>query len=236
MNQAEYLCHSSGPWKNHKYFQKIGEGANAVYKYAKDKGTKLAGGAANVVDDIGRPKTSSGDYILDRGPKAMYDYYVTGEGYKKRADAKNWTGDPDAIRRQTTAAQKDYKERSLAGKLGVGERDRYYNAQDKYLSNKNSNRSTVEKNGLRDTAHAAKQAYDKTPLGKMESAGAKAKTKVSQISKSAKSTVAKGEKILKDFLTPKVTETVTNVSTGEKRTPSHSGTTINIKTGKVTRR
>ncbi len=37
MNSAEELCHSSGPWKKHKYFQKIGEGANAVYKYAKDK-------------------------------------------------------------------------------------------------------------------------------------------------------------------------------------------------------
>ena len=35
MNQAEVLCHSSGPWKKHKYFKKIGEGANAVYKYTK---------------------------------------------------------------------------------------------------------------------------------------------------------------------------------------------------------
>lgn len=35
MNNAEVLCHSSGPWKKHKYFQKIGEGANAVYKYSK---------------------------------------------------------------------------------------------------------------------------------------------------------------------------------------------------------
>lgn len=33
MNNAETLCHSSGPWKKHKYFQKIGEGAKAVYKY-----------------------------------------------------------------------------------------------------------------------------------------------------------------------------------------------------------
>lgn len=28
---------SKGPWKKHKYFQKIGEGANAVYRYAKKK-------------------------------------------------------------------------------------------------------------------------------------------------------------------------------------------------------
>lgn len=42
MNQAEYLCHSSGPWKKHKYFQKIGDGANAVYRYAKNKGKKVS--------------------------------------------------------------------------------------------------------------------------------------------------------------------------------------------------
>ncbi len=33
------LEHSSGPWKTHKYIQKIGEGAKAKYKYAKDKVT-----------------------------------------------------------------------------------------------------------------------------------------------------------------------------------------------------
>lgn len=31
------IMHSKGAWKKHKYIQKIGEGANAVYKYAKDK-------------------------------------------------------------------------------------------------------------------------------------------------------------------------------------------------------
>lgn len=39
------LCHSSGPWKNHKYIKKIGEGANAVYKYVKDKGAEIADAA-----------------------------------------------------------------------------------------------------------------------------------------------------------------------------------------------
>jgi len=43
MNSAEELCHSSGPWKKHKYFQKIGEGANAVYKYAKKTASDTAG-------------------------------------------------------------------------------------------------------------------------------------------------------------------------------------------------
>ena len=60
MNQAEYLCHSSGPWKKHKYFQKIGEGADAVYKYVKKKGAEIADAAG--VDEreeyLKRKKTS----------------------------------------------------------------------------------------------------------------------------------------------------------------------------------
>ncbi len=43
MNHAEYLCHSSGPWKKHKYFQKIGEGAKAVYRYTKQAAKDAAG-------------------------------------------------------------------------------------------------------------------------------------------------------------------------------------------------
>lgn len=43
MNSAEELCHSSGPWKKHKYFQKIGEGANAIYRYAKKGASDTAG-------------------------------------------------------------------------------------------------------------------------------------------------------------------------------------------------
>ena len=60
MNNAETLCHSSGSWKKHKYFQKIGEGANAVYKYAKDK-AKAAGDALGLDEReeyLKRKKTS----------------------------------------------------------------------------------------------------------------------------------------------------------------------------------
>lgn len=185
MNQAEYLCHSSGPWKKHKYFQKIGEGANAVYKYSK---------------------------------KA-----ITGSDYKEEAD-----------RQKREADFYSEKARELQSEI------------DKY--GPNANRSGTLTSGIRDArakdaAYAGRKAaeaqsnyYNKSLFGKAEKNAKQTVTKVSQISKSAKSTVAKGEKILKDFFTPKVTETVTNVSTGKKRTPSHSGTTINIKTGKVTRR
>lgn len=43
MHDERYLAHSSGPWKKHKYFQKIGEGANAVYRYSKKKAGEAAG-------------------------------------------------------------------------------------------------------------------------------------------------------------------------------------------------
>lgn len=178
MNQAEVLCHSSGPWKKHKYFQKIGEGANAVYKYAKKN--------------------------------------ITGSDYKKEA--------------------KDEKQRSeyandLAGSatknLMVGR-----NVDDvKTASNGNQSADFTFRSSQNwaDSAayHGRKAAeaqsnYNKSLFGNTE--------------KTAKKTVAKGEKILKDFFKSKVTKTVTDVSTGKKRTPNNSGTTVNVKTGKVTRR
>lgn len=59
------LEHSSGPWKKHKYIQKIGEGAKAVYKYSKKTGGK-------VVDAIKNPDKS-----------------ITGSYYKDQADMEN---------------------------------------------------------------------------------------------------------------------------------------------------
>lgn len=69
MNQAEVLCHSSGPWKKHKYFQKIGEGANAVYKYSKKAAEKVADAAKNP------------------------DKAITGSYYKSRADWEKESSD-----------------------------------------------------------------------------------------------------------------------------------------------
>ncbi len=67
------LEHSSGAWKKHKYIQKIGTGAKAKYKYAKDKA------------------------------KETWDTKVTGEKYKQQYDeasdrldkltSKVWTKD-----------------------------------------------------------------------------------------------------------------------------------------------
>lgn len=79
MNRAEELCHSSGPWKKHKYFKKIGEGANAVYKYARDKVSDAAYEAENAIDDA---KWNAKQAAKDVKNK------ITGEGYKE--GAKSW--------------------------------------------------------------------------------------------------------------------------------------------------
>lgn len=72
MNRAEELCHSSGPWKKHKYFKKIGEGA-------KDKVSDAAYEAENAIDDA---KWNAKQAAKDVKNK------ITGEGYKE--GAKSW--------------------------------------------------------------------------------------------------------------------------------------------------
>lgn len=78
------LCHSSGPWKEHKYIKKIGEGANAVYKYTKDKVEKAAEEVGRDISDALTPTTRNG--TSDKGIKALWDYHVTGEGFKDQID------------------------------------------------------------------------------------------------------------------------------------------------------
>lgn len=68
MNQAETLCHSSGPWKKHKYISKVGEGAKAVYKYAKSSAENPEGVIENTAHEA----------------KKFYRKHVTGDEYKGR--------------------------------------------------------------------------------------------------------------------------------------------------------
>lgn len=107
MNQAEYLCHSSGPWKKHKYFQKIGEGANAVYKYAR--------------------KNITGSYYKDRYLKkdedALEDLEKMDEGSRKKDKDWNYRIDSrgyqkfDHDEKARDDAEKNYYTKSLAGKI-----------------------------------------------------------------------------------------------------------------------
>ena len=82
MNQAETLCHSSGPWKKHKYFQKIGEGANAVYKYAKDKADKKIQGEAVSKNHLIQDNPAGNKLLADQDREA-YEEMKRREKYIK---------------------------------------------------------------------------------------------------------------------------------------------------------
>lgn len=162
MNQAEVLCHSSGPWKKHKYFQKIGEGANAVYKYSKK--------AAKTISDASGLSTKK--EIEKNKDWARMDYYNSGEGADEHIEYVKKTGTPEDVARAEN-------------------NKRYW---------------TETGRGERRTAYELQKKYNKTPIGKVE--------------KTAKQTVAKGEKLLKEFFSTKTTVTVTSnlMPPGTKKT------------------
>lgn len=115
MNSAEELCHSSGPWKKHKYFQKIGEGANAVYKYAKN----------DAVDDS----------------KDFYKKHVTGDEYKGRELAAKENAKYDqhlaenaAKEGRTEAANRGLKESERYGRMAAKAEHDYYTKSLKGIS------------------------------------------------------------------------------------------------------
>lgn len=175
MNQAEVLCHSSGPWKKHKYFQKIGEGANAVYKYSKKA---ITGSDYKKEAKDEKERSEYANELAGHAPKAI----MVGR-------------DVDNVKKDGSA---DFK----------------FTSPDQWAD-------SAAYHG-RKAAEAESNYYNKSLFGKTE--------------KTAKKTVAKGEKLLKEFFGSKVTETIKDTKTGEKRPANHSGTTVNIKTGKVTRR
>lgn len=136
MNQAEVLCHSSGPWKKHKYFQKIGEGANAVYKYAKKKGAELADAAgADEREEYLKRKEISDRYEKDleehgfrplarnSGRDDTFDKYVNLNDPHDKAikDWTNWQNNSDRWKEQGRKLQSksyeaDNKTREAASK------------------------------------------------------------------------------------------------------------------------
>lgn len=89
MNQAESLCHSSGPWKKHKYISKVGEGAKAVYKYAKSS-------AEN-------PKTAMDN--ATSSAKSFYRKNITGDEYKARESAAKENAKNDQLLANTAAKE-----------------------------------------------------------------------------------------------------------------------------------
>ena len=176
MNQAEYLCHSSGPWKKHKYFQKIGEGANAVYKYAKKAYGSQAREDMDKYDDIYRKTMSNRMDAIDTSRKAREN---GDKRLEDRADEyydQNYARGTLALTRASNASSKyydsaAYKVDKATGRYAKDEMKRY-----------------LKEGGTKQGEYYNRRLdeYNKSIGGKTEKAA-----------KAAKETVAKGEAILK---------------------------------------
>lgn len=129
MNKAEELCHSSGPlkkhkyfekkakndelehssgpWKKHKYISKVGEGAKAVYKYARKNVTgnyykdRYLQKDEDALEDL--EKMDEGNKTGDRD----WNYRMDSRGYQKYAHDE----------KSRDAAEKNYYTKSLFGKI-----------------------------------------------------------------------------------------------------------------------
>lgn len=113
MNNAEVLCHSSGPWKKHKYFQKIGEGANAVYRYAKND-------AANDAKQFYNKNITGDEYKgreLAAKENSAYDKHLAENAVKEgRLEAANrLIKSSERYGKKAAQAEHDYRTKSLKG-------------------------------------------------------------------------------------------------------------------------
>jgi len=102
------LEHSSGTWKKHKYIQKIGEGASAKYKYAKDK-----------VKETWNKDITGKDYLDEAGEQERKSKL---RSTMAKVGGINETGDADLMKsaeyhgRKAAEAESAYYTKSLAGK------------------------------------------------------------------------------------------------------------------------
>lgn len=108
------LEHSSGAWKKHKYIQKIGEGANAVYKYSKKAGGK-------VVDAIKNPdKSITGSYYKDQADMENMKSEVESSWVNSKSVtpemSNKYAKNAELHGRKAAEAESAYYTKSLAGK------------------------------------------------------------------------------------------------------------------------
>lgn len=162
MNSAEELCHSSGPWKKHKYFQKIGEGANAVYKYAKNADKTITGSAYKKEAKDEEERSEYANELAGHAPKAI----MVGR-------------DVDNVKKNGSA-------------------DFAFKSPDQWAD-------SAAYHG-RKAAEAKSNYYNKSLFGKVE--------------KTAKSSVARGQRLIDEILHPKTTVSVTSnlMPAGTKKT------------------
>lgn len=115
------LEHSSGAWKKHKYIQKIGEGANAVYRYAKKKvDTDITGNAYKKEAGIQKFKSEDASDFAKNVKKEAESIgtldtvtrggTLTRDIYNRNANEAAYHG------RKAAEAESAYYTKSLAGK------------------------------------------------------------------------------------------------------------------------
>ena len=108
--EGNSLEHSSGPWKKHKYIQKIGEGANAVYKYSKKAADKVAYAAKHPHESItGRDMKLAKEY---------WELESDVSGSNAQLNHLPWISDEDRHR--------SYRQAERAGRLAALEDNEYY--------------------------------------------------------------------------------------------------------------
>lgn len=202
---------SSGPWKRHKYFQKIGEGANAVYRYAKN----------NVADKI------SGDYY----DKKAEEYEKEAEDIEQHrfrlqdAVLKSASNNHNIKQDKLREANEAYIEKGLRqhGELNDKQIDAEYNAR---KMRKKAENSIGEKiTGKR--AKANMEKYAKNEYKNDEIRYDKEKKKYE---KTLAGKVEKTKKKFKDKVSSEEKVTIKDTMTGETRTPNKNADDLfNIK-------
>lgn len=180
--KRDYVAHSSGPWQNHKYLKKIGDGANAVYVYADGKARNAAGKVVGTAKQFGGSAVNGTKNTFHNALKA----------------ARNASG--IAQRESVKKAEKNF-----------------YSTAKKHPSTS----SKAHKNALNKWSKAEK-AYDKTPLGKAENFGRKAKTSAEGL---AEHTRAAG-RIAKNRVGSKVIDSEYKIAAGVKKAKKSAKSTV----------
>ena len=224
MNRAEELCHSSGPWKKHKYFKKIGEGANADYKYAKDNVAgrvtgdyydKKAKEFEDEAEDIEQERYRLQDSVIksasnnhnikqDKLRKANEAYIE--EGVRKHGELND-----QQIAAESTARRFRRKAENSIGEKVTGKRAKaQMDAAEKRLK---------ETDKLTDywAYNKAEKKYNKTAAG---------------VVSKASEAISRGQAKINKLFKSETKVTIKDTFTGETRTPSkpkNAADTINIK-------
>lgn len=196
MNNAEVLCHSSGPWKKHKYFQKIGEGANAVYRYSK----KAIGDAAKAAGSEERAEWKKKKKIADR-----YDEDLKEHGYDP---LDRNSGRDDTFDKYVNL--NDPHDKAIKDWTNWQNNSDRWKEQGRKLATKSYNANAKERE--------ARSNYYKTPMGKVElSSAGQAATKAASI---AKEKVSRGQKLIDKLFHPETKITITSnlMPAGTKKT------------------